>query len=72
MGDRRPHTRKYLTKLSRMGETSAREIKRALILIRANLGLTKRETAEGPMIGDTTLWRVRVRFAAEGLESTLS
>ena len=63
---------KYLTKLFRSGETSTRKMKRALILLRADQGLTEREIAEGLMIGDATPWRVRARFVTEGLESSLN
>ena len=64
--------RNYLTKLSRGGETSARKVKLALVLLRAEQGLSDREIAEGLMIGDSTSWRVRTRFVTEGLESSLS
>ena len=47
-------------------------MKRALVLLRADQGLTDREIAEGLMIGDSKSWRVRARFVTEGLESSPS
>ena len=63
--------RTHLKELASRGETSARKVKRALVLLKADEGLIDRDIAGGLMISASTVGRVRTRFVEEGLDSAL-
>ena len=50
------------------GETSARKVKRALVLLKADEGMTDCDIASGLLISASTVGRVRTRFVKEGLD----
>ena len=54
------------------GQSSGRKVKRALILCKADEGLTDRQVAEALMVGPATAGRVRQRFVEGGLERALN
>ena len=54
-----------------MGRTSARKVKRALVLLKADEGLIVRDIASGLLISASTVGRVRTQFVQEGLDSAL-
>ena len=54
--------RTHLKQLASRGETSARKVKRALVLLKADEGLTDRDIAGGLLISASTVGRVRTRF----------
>ena len=64
--------RTHLKEIASRGETSARKVKRALVLLKADEGLIDRDIASGLMISASTVGRVRTRFVKEGLDSTLN
>ena len=64
--------RTQLKEIASRGETSARKVKRALVLLKADEGLIDRDIASGLMIGASTVGRVRTRFVKEGLDSALN
>ena len=64
--------RTHLKELASRGETSARKVKRALVLLKADEGLIDRDIASGLMISASTVGRVRTRFVKEGLDSALT
>ena len=64
--------RTQLKELVRGGTVSARKLKRALILLNADEGLTDMEIAVALKIGLSTVGRVRTRYVKEGLKSALS
>jgi transposase len=64
--------REGLLNLARKGKSSARKVKRALILCKADEGLNDQEIAEALLVGAATVSRVRQRFVEEGLESALN
>ena len=64
--------RAQLLDIARRGKSSARKVKRALILCKADEGHTDREVAQSVYVGASTVGRVRKRFAQEGLESALN
>ena len=63
--------RQQLLDIARRGKTSARKVKRSLILCKADEGLRDQQIAEALLVGPATVSRVRRRFAEEGLESAL-
>ena len=64
--------RTQLKEIASRGETSARKVKRALVLLKADEGLTDRDIASGLLISASTVGRVRTRFVKEGLDSALN
>ncbi len=63
--------RAQLLKMSKGGKTSARKVKRALILCKADEGLTDKQISQSIYVGAATVGRLRKRFVEEGLESSL-
>ena len=64
--------RTHLKQIGSRGETSARKVKRALVLLKADEGMTDRDIASGLLISASTVGRVRTRFVKEGLDSALN
>ena len=64
--------RRQLLELARRGKSSARKVKRALILCKADEGLSDQDIAQSVYVGASTVGRVRKRFTEEGLESALN
>jgi transposase len=58
--------------IARRGKSSARKVKRSLILCKADEGLNDQEVAQALLVGASTVSRVRRRFVEEGLESALN
>ena len=56
----------------RRGKSSARRVKRALVLLKADEGLPDHEVASALLISRATVGRVRRRFVNEGLQSALN
>ena len=64
--------REHLLDLARRGKSSARKVKRSLILCKADEGLTDQQVSEALLVSPGTVHRVRRRFAQEGMESALN
>ena len=64
--------RTHLKEIARRGERSARKVKRALVLLGADEGLSDQGIASGLFISTSTVGRVRTRFVQEGLEGALN
>ncbi len=64
--------RTRLKEIASRGETSARKVKRALVLLKADEGLIDRDIASGLLVSASTVGRVRTRFVEEGLDSALN
>ena len=64
--------REHLLGSTRRGQSSGRKVKRALILCKADEGLTDQQGAEALMVGPATVGRVRQRFVEGGLERALN
>ena len=64
--------RTHLKEIARRGERSARKVKRALVLLGADEGLSDQDIASGLFISTSTVGRVRTRFVQEGLEGALN
>lgn len=58
--------------ITRRGKSPARIIKKALILCKADEGMTDSEIAESIDVGASTVARTRKRFVLEGLDSALA
>ncbi len=63
--------REELLDIARKGKTSARKVKRSLILCKVDEGLTDQQVSQALLVGPSTVSRVRRRFVEEGLESAL-
>ncbi len=63
--------RQQLLDIARKGKSSARKVKRSLILCKADEGLTDQQVSQALLVGPSTVSRVRRRFVEEGLESAL-
>ena len=63
--------RTHLKEIASRGETSARKVKRALVLLKADEGLIDRDIASGLLISASTVGRVRTQYVQEGLDSAL-
>ena len=63
--------REELLGLLRGGRASARKLTRARILLKANEGFIDKEIARVLDVSMATVWRIRKRFAEEGLASAL-
>ena len=64
--------RASLTEVTSKGRSSARKVKRALALLRADEGMSDPKIAEAISMNADTVARVRKRFAEEGLERALN
>ena len=64
--------RTHLKQIANRGETSARKVKRALVLLKADEGLPDHGVACALLISRATVGRVRRRFVNEGLQSALN
>lgn len=64
--------REHLLDITRRGKSSARKVKRSLILCKADGGATDQRIAEAVMVGPSTVSRVRQRFVEGGLERALN
>ncbi len=64
--------REQLLDIARKGKSSARKVKRSLILCKADEGLTDQQVSEALLVSPSTVGRVRRRFAEEGLERALN
>ena len=64
--------REHLLDISGRGKSSARKVKRSLILCKADEGLTDQRIAEALMVGSATVSRVRQRFVEGGLARALN
>jgi transposase len=63
--------RAELERLVRSGVSAARKLNHARILLRADDGDVDAEVAEAVGVGEATVYRVRRRFAEEGLAAAL-
>ncbi len=63
--------REQLLDIARKGKSSARKVKRSLILCKADEGLTDQQVSQALLVGPSTVGRVRRRFVEEGLDSAL-
>lgn len=70
--DLTPEERETLLKLSKQGESKARTLNRARILLKADDGLSDEQIARALDTGSATAGRVRQRFVEAGLEAALS
>ena len=64
--------RKQLLEVSRRGNSSARKVKRSLILCKSDEGLTDQQVSQALLVGPSTVSRVRQRFVEGGLERALN
>jgi transposase len=64
--------REYLSKLISSGESKARKLTRARILLKADAGCKDKAISEALDVGQATVQRVRKRFAQEGLEAAIN
>jgi transposase len=64
--------REQLLTIARRGKSSARKVKRSLILCQADEGLNDQQIAQALLVGAATVSRVRRRFVEEGLDSALN
>ena len=64
--------RSQCKEVARRGKSSARRVKRALVLLKADEGLPDHEVASALLISRATVGRVRRRFVNEGLQSALN
>ena len=64
--------RDHLLDDTRRGKSTGRKVKRALILCKADEGLTDRQVAEALLVGSATVSRVRQRFVEGGLQRALN
>lgn len=66
-----PEQRQALETLTRRGQASARSIKHAQILLKSEQGWNDKQIMQAFEVGETTIWRVRTRFLAQGLTQAL-
>jgi transposase len=64
--------REQLLDVTHRGKSSARKVKRALILCKSDEGLTDAQIAGALGVGTATVSRTRKRFVEEGLERALN
>ncbi len=64
--------REHLLDITRRGKSSARRVKRSLILCKADEGATDQQIADALLVGPSTVSRVRQRFVEGGLERALN
>ena len=58
--------------MARRGKSSARKVKRLLILCKAEEGLSDQQISEALLVGPSAVSRVRRRFVEEGMGSALN
>jgi len=63
--------KKYLEKLIKQGKRSARETKRAMLLLLSNEGKIDKEIIDALKVSRSTCLNIRKRYCEEGLESAL-
>ena len=63
---------KELNEMTRKGEISARKFKRAMILLKANEGLSDPKIMEAVQVSRPTVERIRKRYVMGGLEKALN
>ena len=59
--------REHLLDITRRSKSSARKVKRSLILCKADEGATDQQIADALLVGSSTVSRVRQRFVEGGL-----
>ncbi len=64
--------REQLLNITRRGKSSARKVKRSLILCKADEGATDQQISDALLVGPSTVSRVRQRFVEGGLERALN
>ena len=64
--------REHLLDRASRGKSSARKVKRSLILCKADEGLTDEQVSEALLASPSTVYRIRRRFVEEGMESALN
>ena len=64
--------RDYLNDVGHKGKSSARKIKRALALVKADEGMSDPKIAEALSISLSTVARLRKRFVVEGMDGALN
>ena len=64
--------REQLLNIARRGKSSARKVKRSLILCQADEGLNDQQIAQALLVGAATVSRVRRRFVEEGLDRAMN
>ena len=64
--------RAHLKDVGHKGQSSAREVKRALALLKADEGISDPKISEALSISVPTVARLRKRFVVEGMENALS
>ncbi len=64
--------RGHLLNIARRGKSSARKVKRSLILCKTDEGLTDQQVSEALLVSPATVYRLRRRFAKEGMASALN
>ena len=64
--------REHLLDRASRGKSSARKVKRSLILRKADEGLTDEQVSEALLASPSTVYRIRRRFVEEGMESALN
>ena len=64
--------RQTLLEMTRKGKINARKLKRALILLKADEGLTDQEVMAALNVSRPCVERVRKRFVSDGLERALN
>lgn len=70
--DLSPEEHRALEQMTNKGQIKARKMKRALILLKADEGLTDREIREAIGVSIPTVERIRKRFVEGGLEKALN
>ena len=64
--------RQTLVEMTRKGKINARKIKRAMILLKANEGLTDQQVMAALNVSRPCVERVRKRFVSDGIERALN
>ena len=64
--------REHLLEITRRGKSSARKVKRSLILCKADEWATAQRVAEAVMVGPSTVSRVRQRSVEGGVDRALN
>ena len=67
-----PEEREQLLTLTQKGETKARKVRRAQVLLLADSGKTDEEIREALSASPTMIYRTRQKFAQAGLDAALS
>lgn len=67
-----PEEREQLLALTQKGETKARRVRRAHVLLLADKGKTDEEIRETFSASPTMIYRTRQKYAREGLDAALS